>query len=299
MSSSRVFIQNPISRSLLLHLLLALLLVAYFIYAPKFQPAEPLTIDVIDHSSKIAENARKKEEESRNKMIVQKSEGQESKIANKDSYLSDKTRTVKEEKSAARPGEVDHLQVIPSQNLNSSTNSRTAHRAQHAPAKAVKLSDLGMKMTPQDTENYEDQRQWAESQTGEAMRGGQYIKGMKEGETSALNTKEFVFYSYFERVRQQLNQAWQPILQQQIARIFKSGRKLASNSDYTTKTLVTLNAHGDIQRVQVLEQSGTFDLDDAAVQALNKAGPYPNPPKGLIGNDGLVQLQWEFVLRMN
>ena len=67
--------------------------------------------------------------------------------------------------------------------------------------------------------------------------------------------------------------------------------------DYTTKTLVTLNARGDIVRVQLLEQSGTTDLDQAAVDALNKAGPYPNPPKGLINGSGEVQIRWDFILR--
>ena len=132
---------------------------------------------------------------------------------------------------------------------------------------------------------------------GETLRGGQYIQGMKEGEVSALNTKEFVFFSYFNRVRKQLDQAWQPILKENIARIFKGGRKLASHSDFVTRTKVTLNKKGEIVRVQLLEESGTHDLDQAAIDALNKAGPYPNPPKGLVDAAGLVEIRWDFVLK--
>ena len=39
------------------------------------------------------------------------------------------------------------------------------------------------------------------------------------------------------------------------------------------------------------------DLDSAAVKALNRAGPYPNPPKGLLDANGNAQIRWDFVLK--
>ncbi len=288
--SSRIF-QNPLSRSLGLHLLLLVALFLYLKMAPKFSPpAEPITIDVLD----TAKNYAKKDEDSHAHTIVQKSAGELANEAKKDSYLSDKTRTVKEQFSALRPGEVDVVPGAPGKGTTHSSNQPTEAKPE---AKEVKLSDLGVHLSTKAEHAYEKERNWANSQTGEAIRGGQYIQGMKEGEVSALNTKEFVFYSYFDRVRHQLDQAWQPILREQIQRIYKTGRKLASNSDYTTRTLVTLNSKGEILRVKVLEESGTFDLDQAAVTALNKAGPYPNPPKGLIDTQGEVEIRWDFVLK--
>ncbi|NDF14352.1 energy transducer TonB [bacterium] len=100
-----------------------------------------------------------------------------------------------------------------------------------------------------------------------------------------------------ERVRQQLDQAWQPIVKQNVGKILKGGRQLASNTDFVTRTLVTMNERGEILRIQLLEQSGTEDLDQAAIDALNKAGPYPNPPKGLIDSSGNVHIRWDFILK--
>jgi protein TonB len=268
-------------------------LVAFFYvtHAPKFANTdEPITIEFVEKTSKKIDEASRTQ-------IVQKSAGQETDVAKKDSYLSDKTRVAKEERSAVRPGQVDGAGGIG--NTREATQPAKPKTASQPQAKDIKLSDLGVKvkMTPKKNTSYEDQRDWANSQTGEAIRGGQYIQGMKEGEVSALNTKEFVFFSYFDRVRKQLDQAWQPLLREQIQRIYKNGRRLASNSDYVTKTMVTLSAKGEIMRVQVLEESGTFDLDQVAIDALNRAGPYPNPPKGLIDSNGAVQIRWDFVLR--
>lgn len=125
----------------------------------------------------------------------------------------------------------------------------------------------------------------------------EYIKGLKEGEVTALNTKEYVYYSYFRRIRVQLDRAWRPILRSQLVKLIKKGRKVAEDMDYTTRTVVTLNQIGKVIRVQVIEESGARDLDDAAIKAFNRAGPFPNPPKALVESNGLFQIRWDFILR--
>jgi protein TonB len=272
--NTRLF-ESSLSRSLLFHLVLLLVAYFYATHAPKLDlKEEPVEVTLEDI----------KKDKTVRKTVVQKSSGEEAKEAKQDSYLSDATRVVKEELSAKSSGELK-------------TPSRMAEANPKQSKRPLALSDFGVKITPKTKVEYNQQRNWAPAQMGEVMKGGQYIAGMKEGEVSALNTKEFVFYSYFERVRQQLDQAWQPILRANVMRLTKAGRHLASNADYTTRTLVTMNQKGEILRVQLLEESGTFDLDQAALDALNKAGPYPNPPKGLVDSMGSVEIRWDFILR--
>jgi protein TonB len=61
--------------------------------------------------------------------------------------------------------------------------------------------------------------------------------------------------------------------------------------------MVVLGGSGQVVRVEVLGESGTRVLDESAVRAFNKAGPFPNPPKALLGRDGTVQIRWEFILK--
>lgn len=124
-----------------------------------------------------------------------------------------------------------------------------------------------------------------------------YVKGIQEGNQTALNTREYVFFGYFQRIRERLDRAWVPILRQRLIKYHYSGRKLASNADYSTRVLVVLNRLGEITRVQVLSESGTRDLDDAAVKAFNEAGPFPNPPQGIVDKNGEIEIPWEFILR--
>jgi TonB family protein len=268
---SKRFFENPISRSLGLHLLLLLLFFVFVTqFAHEFAPTTaPIEVTFLDKAKQDLA-PKQKTEDDRTKTVVQRSEGKQVDVAKKDSYLSEKT------KGQPRP---------------------MAKPAQKAVPKNITVADLGVKIVPKVEKQYTEDHTWADQQTGEAVLGGQYVKGLKEGEVSALNTKEFIFFSYFDRVRRQLDQAWQPILRENIAHIFKVGRRIASNSEYVTRTIVTLNAKGEIVKVQILEESGTHDIDQAAVDALNKAGPYPNPPKGLIDASGLVSIRWDFILK--
>jgi TonB family protein len=286
---SKRFFENPISRSLGLHLLLLLLFFVFVTqFAHEFAPTTaPIEVTFLDKAKQDLA-PKQKTEDDRTKTVVQRSEGKQVDVAKKDSYLSEKTKVVDEEVSARNSGEIH---VIPGQ------PRPMAKPAQKAVPKNITVADLGVKIVPKVEKQYTEDHTWADQQTGEAVLGGQYVKGLKEGEVSALNTKEFIFFSYFDRVRRQLDQAWQPILRENIAHIFKVGRRIASNSEYVTRTIVTLNAKGEIVKVQILEESGTHDIDQAAVDALNKAGPYPNPPKGLIDASGLVSIRWDFILK--
>lgn len=273
---------HSLKRSLIAHTALMALLIAWAWFAPhpKLFNSELTTIEILE-PTKHAES----ESEHRQNKVVQRSEGKVTQNAAKNAFLSDETRTVEEEKSAKNLGELIPKAVQAGAEYRNHT-------------KTPKLSDLGLKIDKSKTkESFEKERKWADPSTGEKIRGGQYIQGIKEGEVSALNTKEFVFYSYFERVRKQLDSSWQPLLRSQIEKIYKHGRRLASDSDYVTRTLVTLDQSGQVKRVQLLEQSGTVDLDQVAIDALNKAGPYPNPPKGLRESDGSIQIRWDFILK--
>ena len=78
--------------------------------------------------------------------------------------------------------------------------------------------------------------------------------------------------------------------------LYKRGKKLPGNENFITSVVVTIDDKGNIVKVKILGSSGLADLDDAAVESFNKAGPFPNPPKGMLEN-GLVSIEWGFVVR--
>lgn len=163
----------------------------------------------------------------------------------------------------------------------------------------IALSDLGVKIDFQKIGKNETKEIIQAEEEGElsAQANGEYVKGFEKGAQTLLNTKEYVFYGYFKRVRTSLDKAWDTTLKEQMNKYFRRGRQLASETEYTTKLLVVLNQSGEITKIQMISKSGTQDLDEASVKAFNTAGPFPNPPKGLVDKNGEIKIRWDFVVR--
>ncbi len=116
------------------------------------------------------------------------------------------------------------------------------------------------------------------------------------GMETMLSTREFVYFSYYNRIKDKLRQYWEPKIKEKVTRIFRQGRTIASDADKITKVIIILDEKGILQNVQVVGESGVTDLDDAAVEAFRAAAPFPNPPKGIVEQDGLIRIRWDFIL---
>ncbi len=130
----------------------------------------------------------------------------------------------------------------------------------------------------------------------EASQTTDYLKDVEKGMETMLTTREFVYYTFYARIRRQLNQHWGGKVREKLSKIFKEGRSIASNEDKVTKLLITLNRTGQLVKVQVVSDSGVRDLDQAAVEAFQEAAPFPNPPTGIVDPDGTIKIRWDFIL---
>ena len=113
---------------------------------------------------------------------------------------------------------------------------------------------------------------------------------------TSLNTVEFKFYGYYHRIRQKLEQYWGNSLREKAEKLYRQGRNIASNSQKITFLVITLNNFGEITGIKVKSTSGIKELDDAAIESFNKAGPFPNPPSGMMVN-GKADIEWGFVVK--
>lgn len=123
-----------------------------------------------------------------------------------------------------------------------------------------------------------------------------YVQDVALGDFTQLNTVEYRFYGFFHRIRQKLEQHWGNSLREKSEALFRSGRRMPASQDLITSLQVTLNEKGEIVAVKILGASGVKELDDAAIESFNQAGPFPNPPKDLLVN-GKAVIEWGFVVK--
>lgn len=126
-----------------------------------------------------------------------------------------------------------------------------------------------------------------------------HLKNVRTGMQTLLSTREFVYYAYYNRIKDKLRQYWEPKIKEKMERIVRQGRTIASNTERITKIVIILDERGTLQRVQIIGPSGVRDLDEAAVEAFRAAAPFPNPPKGIVEADGTIKIRWDFILEAN
>lgn len=174
-------------------------------------------------------------------------------------------------------------------------------------AKKPSLADLGignikpnLDVNSSETEAGEQKRLGIKRGSADSVglaANNDFIEDIPLGDMTNLNTKEFKFFGYYHRIRQRLEQHWGNSIRRQAENFFKRGRKIASDQSHITSLVITLNNLGEIINVEVAGASGIRELDRAAIDSFNKAGPFPNPPKGMLNRKKQAVIKWGFVVK--
>lgn len=121
------------------------------------------------------------------------------------------------------------------------------------------------------------------------------LEGVKVGQRTLLTTREFQHFGFYERVKDQLRTYWKPEVEERALFLMARGKRIGAHNLVTRKSIV-LDAEGRVKSVITSRSSGIPEIDGAATKAFELAQRFPNPPAGMVGKDGMVHLEWEFIL---
>jgi hypothetical protein len=223
------------------------------------------------------------------KQIVQSEDGGVEAVV-KGAYLSDKTRAFDRQTRARR-------------NDIFAAGRPGGGARKVAKKKELKLSDLGaharedpFKKAAEDYTHAKNYGPGPEGQRRQISSTNDHVEDIPLGDMTNMNTVEYKYYGFYHRIRQRLEQFWGRSIQEKAAHLAKNGRRVPASDELITALVITLDDHGEIVAIKVKGTSGIKELDDAAIESFNDAGPFPNPPKDLVV-DGKVTLEWGFVVR--
>lgn len=121
------------------------------------------------------------------------------------------------------------------------------------------------------------------------------LRDVDTGEGTFLNAREYKYAAFFNRVKHSVAQFWRPLGEYQ--RRDPTGNVYGYRSRMTTLEIV-LDQEGNLSDVHLRQSSGVDFLDKEAIHAFEKAAPFPNPPKGLIGPSQTLHFEFGFLLDM-
>jgi TonB family protein len=124
-----------------------------------------------------------------------------------------------------------------------------------------------------------------------------HVEGVPEGDGTFLNTKEFKYATFFYRVRDSVAGYWEDLAAAEYRRRDPTGN-IYGIRDRSTLLHIELTRDGRLGQVRIEQTSGVDFLDNVAVQAFKMAEPFPNPPPGIVDEDGAIRFNFQFVVTM-
>lgn len=290
--------------SVLVHVSLSLTVVVVpYLKKQKKSEVEIVLIETPTPDQVSDVEAKTKPAEKKLNQVVETDEKQSNNELNKDAaYLSAKNNTVQKETVAKNIGKFKNTNEKTNQTPQSEIEKQIAKMSAEKKSES-KLFNTGFDVYSALNKNTAVQKMAKKehafqngSELQQTSATQDHIETAEPSLMTQLNTREYKYYGYNMRIRTQLDQWYQTKLNVQLKKMLSQGRSIASEENKRTQLLIVLNDKGSLIGVQVLGASGIRELDDAAVEAFRKAAPFPNPPKGMVDNDGTIKVRWDFVL---
>ena len=215
------------------------------------------------------------------------------KIRPKDSaYLSQADKSVEKETQAMLKGLFQQGQASPSslfkKEKSKNFRSPSSQKRPHTPPSQAEIKELPLQMNLKEGD--------LKSSLSIHSQTVDFLPGVELGSHTLLNTKEFRYYSYFSRMKEQLYWRWIHLFRESAPVLSSRLAKQKAQGFFHTSLYVYLSPDGEIQDISVVKSSGVESIDSLALYAFLQSAPFPNPPTGLVEEDGLIHIRQSFNL---
>ena len=122
-----------------------------------------------------------------------------------------------------------------------------------------------------------------------------FLDGVEEGDETWLNTRGYKYASFFNRVKRKVSQQWNPI---EAQRRYDPNFNIYGYRSRHTVVHIELDQAGNLEKAEVENSCGVDFLDQEAVSAITAAAPFPNPPPGVIEQDGKIKFSFGFFFEL-
>ncbi|MCB0422668.1 MAG: TonB family protein [Bdellovibrionales bacterium] len=198
-------------------------------------------------------------------------------------YLSKKKQRVHEEQIAQLSGSTKNRNSP----LNKKSNVASSEAAQKKAKQDLQERARGELAIPKERSLVGDNQV-----IGEPSTLGEYIPNVKTGGFTALNTDQFIYYTFYLRVNERIRNHWVNHVREFIDRTPLGLLAQSARRPQETRIEVLLSKEGKYIETIIHKGSDFELLDLAAVKAFAEAAPLPNPPEEMVEKDGKIHLHY-------
>lgn len=122
-----------------------------------------------------------------------------------------------------------------------------------------------------------------------------YLPNVEESDETWLNTASFMYATYYNRIQNKVASRWDPVRAQ---RRYDPTYAIYGYKNRHTVIYIVLDDRGELEDARIQRSCGVDFLDQEALAAITKAAPFPNPPDGIVEEDGKIRFPFGFYFEM-
>lgn len=212
------------------------------------------------------------------------------KLKEKARLLSDRTQRVQEEQVARQP----LGQPQPRRPSKPAANKPTSSldRKQSSPWDPPPLSGAGPSARAELEQQSEAEKISTVQLGSSALQ--EFLPEVKSGSFTSLNTDQFLFYTFYSRINEQIRNRWVENLRRFANRTHPLEIDKLSRQQQVTEVEILLDPNGRYIKTIYHNRSQDSQLDEAASLAFPMAQPFINPPSEIVQDDGYIHLHYAF-----
>jgi len=123
-----------------------------------------------------------------------------------------------------------------------------------------------------------------------------WLNDIEESDSTFLNAKEYKYATFFNRIKKSVSQYWNP---SNVILKYDPYGNIYGNKDRLTIVKVKIDSTGNLKDLDVSQSSGVDFLDRVAMDAFRSAQPFPNPPRGLMDENGDISFNFGFYVEFS
>lgn len=215
------------------------------------------------------------------------------KLKKKTNLLSARTQRVKDEqvlKKPEKPQQAAEVQATPSREPPRPQSS--LDRKQPSPWDPPPLTGAGLSARAELQDHAETEKLSTVQLGSSALQ--EFLPDVKSGSFTSLNTDQFLFYTFYSRINEQIRNRWVENLRRFSNQTHPMEIDKLSRQRQITEVEILLDPEGRYVKTIYHNRSQAVELDEAASLAFPMAQPFINPPVEIVQDDGYIHLHYAF-----
>jgi hypothetical protein len=132
--------------------------------------------------------------------------------------------------------------------------------------------------------------------TGDASLS-EFIPEVRNGGFTALNTDQFVHYTFYARINEQIRSRWIENVREFLSRTPQTEVNRLASKTQNSQVEILLDSTGHFVKAIIHRHAENPGLDESAISAFRRASPLNNPPSEMVEEDGYIHLHYGFYVQ--